>query len=109
MSLVSISTSTKLSISLDSLGGSPEALRKVRAVLGKRDGDQYKPRLFKLYAWQIPELLLNVGILLSIADLIVHVWGIGRSAGASNSGDGTEVSLDSDVFMFKNVKLMSSG
>ena len=84
MSLTSICTSTQLSIALYRLGSSPEALRRLRELLGRktdRHPGLYEPRSSQVYIWQVPSMLLNISIQLFILGLTVLIWTVAARVG----------------------------
>ena len=75
LSMSSISVSTHQVITLHRIGSHPEALEKIRLILGKNvDGGAMKPRSSQLYVWQIPVMLLTVSIALFIIGLVILVF-----------------------------------
>ncbi|KAH7000322.1 hypothetical protein EDB80DRAFT_723711 [Ilyonectria destructans] len=72
LSLASISAATQQSIALYRIGGNDSGLEVLQNLL-KRRGSQNASRL-QAYTWQMPVMLLNVGIFLFLLGLMILIW-----------------------------------
>lgn len=80
LSLTSISAATQQAVALYRLSSVPGGLPKIRRVLGnEKINGSVEPRLWQLYIWQIPLLMLNSGIYAFVTGLAVLLWSAAKS------------------------------
>ena len=82
LSLTSISAATQQAVALYRLSSVPNNLLQIRRLLGDEtstNAGHVEPRLWQLYIWQIPLLLLNTGIYAFVIGLAVLLWSAAKS------------------------------
>lgn len=95
LSLTSISAATQQSVALYRLSSVNCGPEKIRKVLGDETNVSFvsiEPRMWQLYIWQIPLLLLNSSIYLPVAGLGVLLWTAAKLQQYVWAADGTKVS-----------------
>jgi hypothetical protein len=74
--LTSISLATQQSLALNRICCSSDRFQRIRTMLGtSKDGQGIsKPRWTQIYVWQVPIMLLNIGLILFLAGLASEIF-----------------------------------
>ena len=89
LALAAIATSAQQSVALTRLCSHPDGLKKIRHLVGERDGlTKMKVRNLQLFIWQAPLSLLNTSGVMFVVGLAVLVW---KAASPDWSGDDVKV------------------
>lgn len=76
MDLTSISLAMQQSLAMNRLCCYLDRWKRIRLMLGKPKDAQgiSKPRWTQLYVWQVPIMLLNIGLILFLAGLVAEIF-----------------------------------
>ncbi|KAF7531684.1 hypothetical protein G7054_g8630 [Neopestalotiopsis clavispora] len=76
MDLTSISLATQQSLALNRICCYSDRWARIRAMLGKPQGSQgiVRPSWTQIYVWQVPIMLLNIGLILFLAGLASEIF-----------------------------------
>jgi hypothetical protein len=95
LSFTSISSATQQAVAIYRLNSLEGGVRNICKLLSTSEHDvhgQLKPRLWQLYIWQIPLLMLNSSIYIFVAGLAVLLWEAAKAQAYDGGADETKAS-----------------